>query len=318
MKKQKVFITGGTGFIGASLIHKLTNLGYETASYDANLNFINNDPYYKQSLAIRKKIYKPASKYYSGDIRNIDVLEKAVQDFQPDTIVHLAGLAMARPLKEYIDQVIPINLTGTINVLDVFEKSVAQKIVYTSSSMAYGHFKQTPQSENFMLDPINTYGACKAAGEYFVKLSTKEWVIIRPTSVYGFTDCANRVSQLLIDAAFHNKPAWVVKGETLDFSYIDDVAEGFVKATIMPEANNNTFNISCGEARAASEFAEVVKKHFPRFTYEVREPLAQQVYRGPQDIQKAQTILGFTPKYSIEKGIEEIIQLVKEYSFYSF
>jgi len=51
--------------------------------------------------------------------------------------------------------------------------------------MVYGHFKQTPQSEQFMLDPINEYGATKAAGEYFVKLSKKEWVIVRPTSVYG-------------------------------------------------------------------------------------------------------------------------------------
>lgn len=315
--KKKIFVTGGAGFIGAPLIHKLAQLGHETASYDASLNFIDNDTYYRWCLALRKKIYASPSKIYRGDIRNKTTLAKAVKDFQPGVIIHLAGLPMARVLKKYEDQMIPINMVGTLNVLDVFEKSKAEKIVYTSSSMAYGHFKQIPQSENFILDPINAYGACKAAGEYFVKLSQKEWVIVRPTSVYGFTDCANRVSQLLIDAACLNKPAWVVKGETLDFSYIDDVVDGFIKTTLTSEANHETFNISRGEAREAAEFAEILKNYFPNFEYEVREPVAQQVYRGPQDIKKARIDLGFDPKYSIELGIKKILQLTEEYQFYT-
>ena len=315
--KQKIFITGGAGFIGSSLIHRLAELGDETASYDTYLNFIDNDSYYKRCLSIRKKLYLQPTKTYRGDIRDIDKLTDAVTDFQPDIIVHLAGLPMARPLKKYEDQEIPINLTGALNVIDCFNKSKAEKIVYTSSSMAYGHFKQTPQSEDFILNPINAYGAAKAAGEYFVKLSQKNWVIVRPTSVYGFTDCANRVSQLLIDAVFSGKSAWVVKGETLDFSYIDDVADGFVLAAHEPTATRETFNISRGAARSAVEFADILKKYFPRFQYEVREPSSQQVYRGPQDIEKARKLLGFVPKYDIEEGIKRIVQLMREYKFYT-
>ncbi|MCX8009129.1 MAG: NAD(P)-dependent oxidoreductase, partial [Patescibacteria group bacterium] len=178
------------------------------------------------------------------------------------------------------------------------------------------HFKQTPQSEHFILDPINTYGACKAAGEYFVKLSKKKWVIVRPTSVYGFTDCANRVSQLLIDAAFLKKRVWVVRGENLDFSFIDDVVDGLIKVIQKEEANFEIFNISRGESRSTIEFAEIVKRFFPSFVYEIREPDVQQVYRGPQDIQKARRILKYNPKYSIEDGIKKIIEQSKEYKFY--
>jgi nucleoside-diphosphate-sugar epimerase len=317
MKKKKILITGGSGFIGAPLIHRLKTLGHEVASFDAYLNFTDNEAYFKKCLALRRKIYKQPTKIYRADIRDSKKLEKAVHDFRPEIIVHLAGLPMARPLKAYEHTVIPINLTGTINVLEVFEKSTAERVVFTSSSMAYGHFMQTPQSENFILNPVNTYGATKAAGEYFVKLTQKDWVIVRPTSVYGFTDCANRVSQLLIDAAHKGKSAWVVKGETLDFSYVEDVAEGYVAATLKPQASQETFNISTGEARAASEFAEILKQYFPKFSYEVREPLKQQVYRGPQDIQKARKLLGFKPKYSIEKGIKEIVQLAQSHRFYS-
>ncbi len=316
--KQKIFLTGGAGFIGACIIDKLVNMGYETASFDQLVNFIDNEAYYKQCLSIRKKYYRQPSKIYQGDIRDKETLAKSIKDFKPTILVHLAGLSMARPLPQFANQMIPINMNGTFNVLEIFEKSEVEKLVYTSSSMAYGHFKQTPQSENFILEPVNTYGACKAAGEYFVKLSKKDWLIIRPTSVYGFTDCANRVSQLLLDAAYLKKQAWVVKGETLDFSYVDDVAEGFILSMFNKNANHQTLNLSKGEARGATEFAEVIKKYFPTFTYEVREPQSQQVYRGPQDIEKAKTLIGFQPQYSIEKGIEKIVQLTEEYKFYSY
>lgn len=316
--KKRIFVTGGAGFIGAPVIHRLVKFGHETASYDAYLNFIDNEPYYKKCLSIRKKLYTQPTKVYRGDIRDREKLAKAVSDFRPDIIVHLAGLPMARPLKKYEDLEIPVNLTGALNVLNIFEKSKAEKLIYTSSSMAYGHFKQTPQSENFILNPINAYGAAKAAGEYFVKLSQKDWIIVRPTSVYGFTDCANRVSQLLLDAVYNGKPAWVVKGETLDFSYVDDVADGYILAIFRPQASHEIFNISRGEARAATEFAEILKQYFPNFVYEVRDPVKLQVYRGPQDIEKARKLLGFRPRYNIEQGIKKIVQLADEYEFYNF
>lgn len=315
--KKRIFITGGRGFIGSFLTDSLIKDGHIVASFDALLNFINNPSYYQKSLRLRKKILEQPSEKYQGDIRDLEALRKAVKKFKPDTIVHLAALPMARAPQNHAQLMIPINMQGTFNALQVFEESDAKRFIYASSSMAYGHFKQTPQSEEFILDPVNLYGATKAAGEYFVKLSKKEWVIIRATSVYGFTDCANRVTQLLIDAAVQKKPAWVIKSETLDFSYIDDVVDGYIKCILSKEAAGNTFNISRGEARAAEEFAAILKQYFPEFKYEVREPDGYQVWRGPMDIMKAQKILKFDPKYSIEDGIKETLELIKKYNFYN-
>lgn len=318
---MKVFITGGTGFIGTNIVSKLLKLGHEVATFDKNISFIKNPEYHKNALKIREKYFriKGKVKQYNGDIRDKDSLRKAVEEFKPEVIIHLAGLPMARIAPEFRDDMTSINMQGTINVLDVFEDSeTAQKIIYTSSSMAYGHFTQTPQTEDVILNPINTYGAAKAAGEYFVRLSKKEWVIVRPTSVYGFTDCANRVTQLLIDAAAAKKAAWVVKGETLDFSYVSDVAEGFVKCVTLPQAVYQTMNISRGEAVAASHYAELVKKYYPKFEFEVRDPNSQQVWRGPLDISRAKNTLDYKPEYGIEKGLEETINLINEYGFYDF
>lgn len=314
---MKILVTGGAGFIGSALVDKLIEKENEVGIFDNKINFINKPKYYKAALEDRKKIYKRKPHFYfDGDIRHKEALEKAFEQFRPEIVIHLAGLPMARPIAEYESLMIPVNMYGTLNVLEVFEKSPsAQKIIYTSSSMSYGHFTQAPQPEDVILNPINSYGATKAAGEYFVKLSKKEWVIVRPTSVYGYTDCANRVTQLLLDAALSNKPAWIVKGETLDFSYIDDVVDGFVKCSLMHSAVYQTFNISRGEPRPAADFAQVLKQYFPNFTYEVREPTSQQVFRGALDISRARKFLGFDPKYSIEDGIKKTLALVKKYQW---
>ncbi len=315
---MNILLTGGNGFIGSFLADRLINEDHQVASFDANLNFSDNPIYYNKCLKLRNKILQKPTRNYKGDIRNLGEIKRAVKDFNPSIIVHLAGLPMARVIEKYKNEMIPINLYGTLNILEVFEASDAKRFVFASSSMAYGHFKQIPQNEESILEPINTYGATKAAGEYFVKLSKKEWVIIRATSVYGFTDCANRVTQLLIDAAALQKPAWIVGGESLDFSYINDVIDGYVKCILEKDAVGNTFNISKGESRTAAEFAEILKQCFPKFKYEIRKPSGYQVWRGSMDITRAKKILGFEPKYSIENGIKETLELIKKYNFYDF
>lgn len=314
---MKVFITGGEGFIGSYLVDRLVKSDHQVATYDAKLNFTDNNKYYKRCLALRKKFLKTAQKSFTGDIRQIRKLSNAIKLFRPEVVVHLAALPMARVSEKHAVKLTPINMQGTLNVFEVFKNSNAKRIVYTSSSMAYGHFKQVPQSEDVVLEPENVYGATKAAGEYFVKLIDKEWVIVRPTSVYGFTDCGNRVTQLLLDAAHSGKNAWVAKGETLDFSYISDVIQGFEKCITKSKAAYHTLNISSGEGRAVSEFAKLITAHIPDFEYEVRT-VPYSVYRSPMSISKAQKLLGFKPKYDIERGIEKTLELINNYNFYEF
>lgn len=317
LSSMKILVTGGNGFIGTSLVEKLIKNKHEVAVYDSTLSFIDKPKYSKAAVKHRKILFPHApKKFFDADVRDKEALSQAFEKFNPEVVVHLAGLPMARPLPQYESQMIPVNMYGTLNVLEEFEKSPScKRIVYTSSSMTYGHFTLNPQPEDVILNPINSYGATKAAGEYFVKLSKKEWVIVRPTSVYGYADAANRVTQLLLDAALTKKPAWVVQGETLDLSYIEDVTDGFLQCIESPSAMYQTFNISRGEPRAASDFAEVLKEYFPKFTYEVREPSVQQVFRGALDISKARKFLGFDPKYSIEDGIKEILRLVKKHGW---
>jgi nucleoside-diphosphate-sugar epimerase len=312
---MKIFITGGLGFIGSYLTDKLINQGHQVYIYDKIINFADNLPYFQNALAYRKKMFSPKpKKIYHGDIRKVSLVKSALSDCKPDIVVHLAAVTMARPPKKFAHLMGPINLYGSLNVLQAFEDSPsAKRIIFPSSSFAYGHYVKNPQPEESYLKPVNDYGIMKAACEYAVQLSKKEWVIVRPTSVYGFTDCANRVTQLLWDAAIYHKPAWVVKDESLDFTYIDDVIKGLIKTITMPQAANQIFNLSRGKSRNTAEFAEILKKHFPNFNYEIRNSSNSVINRGAQDMTKAAKILKFIPKFDIEDGIKDTIRLMKKF-----
>src|SRR3989344_1490091 len=117
---MRILLTGGAGFIGRHVIEELANLGHETASFDAYLNFCDKSEYYKNCLEVRNKYLKhKPSKEYKGDIRQLKSLKRAIRDFKPEIIIHLAGLPMARINNHFKNEMSPINMQGTLNVFKV-------------------------------------------------------------------------------------------------------------------------------------------------------------------------------------------------------
>lgn len=317
MKPTKILVAGGAGFVGSHLVEKLLENGHIVAVYDSYLNFSENLSYYKYALKYRKKIFKRRpQKIYKADIRHKRKLTQAFREFNPEIVVNLAALPLSRPTKKHQGKMVPINLLGTLNILDAFERHpTARKIIYTSSSMSYGFFLDDFQKEETILNPMNQYGATKASGEHFVKLSKKEWTIVRPVCVYGFTDCANRVTQILLDRAITGKPAWIVKGEKLDLTYIDDAVDGYIRIIESDNSSFDTFNIAYGKAVSVKYFAELIKKYYPDFEFEIKDPLMGRVNTGGLDISKAKQILGYNPKYPIEKGLDKVLKLMRKHGW---
>merc|ERR1712167_283278 len=105
------------------------------------------------------------------------------------------------------------------------------------------------------------------AGEIIVKGLSKcnsiPYTIIRPSAVYGPTDMNERVTQYLIMRA--------IQGEKLDFTFIDDLVAGCIKAARSPKGKNETFNITFGKARKILDFAKIISKNFPKSKLEVVE-----------------------------------------------
>lgn len=317
---SKVFITGGTGFIGAAIAKKLINEGDDMLLHDAFLNFI--DPLesnYETLLKLRLKDIKDKVKVVRGDIRHKGRFLKILQEFQPEIVVHLAALPIATASNIYSEDAFGINLYGTINVLEsIRQVSSVKRFVYASSSMVYGNFEYSPADENHPLNPIEVYGGTKLASEILIKAYGKrfglQYTIIRPSAVYGPTDANKRVSQIFVENALKGKTLKLDGGGTskLDFTYIEDVAQGFVLAMKSENAANQTFNITYGEGRSLIDFVEILKTLIPNLKTEIAPADTEKPQRGALDISKARKLLGYAPKYSLEKGLKVYVDFVKK------
>lgn len=316
---QKILITGGAGFIGYFLAKDLLEKGHQVIIYDAFLNYISplksHYPYY---LEYRLRDLQDKAMVIRGDIRHRGQLIKALKEQKPEIIIHLAAIPVATISDQYSEEATQINLLGTATVLETIRAvDFVKRFVYASSSFTYGNFIHDPADENHPTDPVDIYGATKLAGEILTRGFGKrfgiEYVIVRPSAVYGPTDANRRVTQIFVEKALEGESLILENGgkDKVDFTYVTDAAQGFALAALHPQAKNETFNITRGEGRSAEDLAGVLKSLIPG-TKTIIEPSEKiRPKRGTLDISKAKKILGYEPRYSLEEGMKKYIEFIK-------
>ncbi|MFH0798849.1 MAG: NAD-dependent epimerase/dehydratase family protein [Pseudomonadota bacterium] len=317
---KKILINGGVGFIGYHLSKKLLDDGHDVVIYDAFINYIPADKStYALYLHARLADLDKRVEIIRGDIKDVDHLIKTIKEHRPEVLINLAAVPIATASNEMPWELIEVNLEGTIAILDAIRSTDSvRRFVYTSSSFVYGNFKKEPADENHITEPIDIYGGTKLAGEILTKTIGKkfgiEYTIIRPSAVYGPTDANRRVTQIFVENALSGKPLILHDGGSgrLDFSCVMDVADGFALAALSPKARNETFNITCGEGRSMRSFAEILQRLVPGVKIIERPSDDIRPERGALDISKARRLLGYNPKYPLEKGMEEYVRYVKD------
>lgn len=323
---SKIFLTGGAGFIGYHLVQKFLQDGHEVVIYDAFINYLPpHQSHYPEYLQLRlKELDKYKDKKLTmirGDIRYRSLLIDAMNETQPDVVIHLAAIPIATVCDKYPEEASAVNLDGTVNVLEAMKiYGKVKRFVYTSSSFTYGHFKKPIANEEHPTSPIDSYGAAKLAGENLTRSFSErfgvEHVIVRPSAVYGPTDPNRRVSQIFVENAIMGKPLMLHEGgeQRLDFTFVDDLVEGFVLAALHPKAKNNTFNMTTGSSRKIKDFAQIIKKVLPKTKLEIQQVMdpgdLARPKRGTLSIEKAKKLLGFRPKFSLETGIPVYIDFI--------
>lgn len=322
---MKVFLIGGAGLIGYNTTKKLFEQGHEVVIYDAFINYLAPaQSHYPEYLQLR---LKDLSSYQNrkltiirGDIRYKSFLINALNDTQPDVVVHLAAIPIATVCDKYPDEASAVNFDGTINVIEALKVyGKVKRFVYTSSSFVYGDFQSPVATEDHPTFPIDVYGSSKLAGENltrsFSQRSGVEHVIIRPSAAYGPTDANRRVSQIFVENAIMGKTLVLHEGgkEKVDFTYTSDLAEGFALAITHPKAVNQTFNVTTGSARSIKDFATIIKGVLPKTVLE-ETPETDMVrpHRGTLSIEKAAKLLGYKPKYSLELGVPAYVEYILE------
>jgi nucleoside-diphosphate-sugar epimerase len=210
---------------------------------------------------------------------------------------------------------------GLLNLCELSKKYNVQKFVYISSSMVYGDFKDDV-TENAVCNPQGQYGIMKLAGEWLVKDYSRRGcfnhTIIRPSAVYGPLDVEDRVIAKFMLTAMRGGVLNVNgAGETLDFTYVEDAADGIVAAALSDNTNFNTYNITKSHSRTLLDAANLAVKIVGKGSIEVRGKDVDFPSRGALNIDAARKDFGYNPKVDVEEGFERYYEWLSNSPFWS-
>jgi UDP-glucose 4-epimerase len=316
----KILVTGGLGLIGHNIVQRLEAQGHEVAITDIRTNYgLVPQEELDYLLAERRKKIQ-TDRIHAVDIADRDGIDWLVNHYKPDTILHLASFPRQKVVNVNPQVGSRTMSEGLLNLLEAAKKHTVGKFVYISSSMVYGDF-DNDVTEDAACHPQGQYGIMKLAGEWLVKDYARRtgmsYMIIRPSAVYGPLDVEDRVISKFILTAMRGG---VIKvngaNETLDFTYVDDAADGIVAATVS-EHRNKTYNITKSHSKTLLEAAQLAVAIVGQGTIEVRDKDADFPSRGALNINAARQDLGFDPKVDIDEGFQIYYEWLKDSVYWS-
>ena len=316
---MKILVTGGLGLIGHNVVRKLEKLGHEVAITDTRTNYgCIPQEQIDYLISERIKLIK-TDRLHRIDISDKDGTDWLVGQYRPDVIIHLASFPRQKVVNADPAAGSRVMSEGLLNLLEASLKFDCYRFVYTSSSMVYGDF-QDFVTEDADCRPQGQYGIMKLAGEWLIRDYQRKGInhtILRPSAVYGPLDVEDRViSKFLLTAM--NGGVLKVNGEqeTLDFTYVDDAAEGIVASALSPNTANQTYNITKSHSTTLLAAAQMAVELAGRGSIEVRGKDADFPSRGALDITKAQKDFGFNPKVDVREGFEIYYKWLKNDPFF--
>lgn len=325
LKGVRIALVGGAGFIGHNLALELARVGAEVMVIDnlminsliENVYTPNRDPVqrnaYQTFLLDRFAMMRNAGVHLkNSDARLYMDLNRALEEFQPQKIVHLAGIASAVTAAAIPDVTFDLTLVTLRNTLEWMRLNadLAKQIMFLSSSTVYGDFKGAEVDETVRPQPKGIYANTKYMGERLVRTYRDSYnlgtTIVRPSALYGERCISRRVSQAFIENALTGKPLLLEGGGDgrLDFTYIHDLVQGMVRALALHDGpeHNNTFNLTYGNARTIAELAEAVRSVIPSAVFEEKPRVVEKPVRGTLSNTRARERLGFNPEWTLENG----------------
>jgi nucleoside-diphosphate-sugar epimerase len=312
----KILVTGGLGLIGHNVTARLEAKEHEVVITDTQTNYgiVPQDELDYLMAERRKKI--ATDRIYRIDISDRDGIDWLIREHKPDAIIHMASFPRQKVVNANPAYGAQVMMEGLINVLESAKRHKVERVVYISSSMVYGDFEDQV-AEDSECNPIGQYGIMKLAGEHLVKdyhrRGAFDYVIVRPSAVYGPLDVEDRVVAKFMLAAMRGETLKVNGAEeTLDFTYVDDAADGIVSAATRIMSANRIYNITKSQSVTLLEAAEMIVKIVGKGTVEVRDKDADFPSRGALDINRARVILGYNPKVDVEEGFQRYYEWIKD------
>ena len=276
--KNKVLITGKSGFIGSNLMKRIPN----------HISVLENGSK-SIDLRIRSEVLK---------INKVD------------TVIHLAGKI---PSEERNSQNIFFehNVLGTLNILEYCVNKKIKKIIYVSSYV-YGNSKKNPINEKEVVNPHNAYTKSKALGEELCKIYGEKFgidvIILRPFNIFGNSLKKNFFISNILESIKQNKSITIInKNDKRDYLHVTDFVDAIIRM-IDYESKYDVFNVGSGKSISFEKLVNLVEQKSGKKINKIHKSSQVHIKKIQADIKKINKKTGWKPKISLEKGIEIVLK----------
>ncbi len=308
-------VTGGAGFIGNNLAVQLLKEGHKITIVDSVNNYY--DPAIKEA---RLRRLPDSVQVHRIDLTDREALDAVFNENNFDAVAHLAAQAGVRYSLEYPEVYVQSNYVGTFNILDLAKKYQVKKVVLASTSSVYGSSTDMPFVETDLApEPMSIYAATKRATEFlgatYHHLYKMDVICLRFFTVYGPWGRPDMALFMFTENILADKPIDVFNNGNMrrDFTYIDDIVSGFSLA-LEKGTGYEIFNLGNGKPVNLMDFVHLIEKELDKVATINFMPLQQgDVPATVADISKAQALLGYAPKTSIDEGIHNFLTWYREY-----
>ena len=295
---KKIFITGGAGYVGSSLVPKLLDLGFEVTILDLMI-------YGEDVLKNHERLTK-----IKGDIRDKSLLEKIIPGH--DILIHLACISNDPSFELNPSLGKSINLDAFEPMVKISRQNNVNRFIYASSSSVYGIKKEKNVTEDMILEPLTDYSKFKGDCEKILNSYKSDDFItttIRPSTVCGYAkrQRLDLVVNILTNHAFHNREIKVFGGDQLRPNvHIDDMVDSYLAVlnADTKKVNGQVFNVGFKNQSVnelANDVREVIGDDVKIINSKSDDNRSYHV-----SSEKIRDILGFETKYTVKNAVSDL------------
>jgi nucleoside-diphosphate-sugar epimerase len=305
LEGARVLITGADGFIGSHVTRRLVSEGAEVHALTSDVSSV----FPRRLLDLRGTIH-----IHEGNLMDRGAMDTLARSAKPSHVFHLGAYTHVGKSWQRIDECIQANIQGTMNLLQALADQGYERFINTGTSEIYGDI-DVPFREDAVVNPISPYSVSKYAAERFCRLFQRAYgwpiVMLRPFNAYGPAQSPDRVIPEIIVRALRKEELKMTHGsQTREFNYVEDLADGFVKAATTPDVEGEVFNIGGGEEISMRDVATTILDVMgnpiePQFGALPERPT--EIMRMYCDSSKARERLGWAPRHSLRDGLEKTI-----------
>jgi len=315
-ENKSILVTGAGGFIGSHLVEALVDRGARVRAFvrynsrgDIGL------------LSLLPTVKRDALEIIAGDLRDPYAVAQACRGVTH--IFHLGALIAIPYSYLHPREVVETNVLGTLNILMAAQEMGIERVIHTSTSEVYGTARKVPISEDHPLQGQSPYSASKIGAD---KLAESFWcaydlpvVIIRPFNTYGPRQSARAVIPTAIaQALVRDRICLGALTPRRDFTYVEDVVDGFLGAVEADQAIGQTINLGSNQEISIGDLARKIVNLVGRDVKVVMDkqrlrPERSEVRRLWADNRQARELLNWSPRTSLDEGLSKTIDWISRH-----